>query len=142
MSRENAEKILSGEKTVEFREFKEHYGRMVLDKKVMKWREDNDAILSDVDLAYADPVRTVQTIHFYDYNKTFTLDVTVKETGIICINDGDVKMLQERFGCHEQDGNLEILNARGIPDNERQLLLYFAINTIISSSGSLSAESH
>lgn len=133
MSRENAEKILSGEKTVEFRDFKEHYGRMILDKRVLKWREDNDAVLTDEDLAYADPVRPVQTIHFYDYNKTWSLDVTVKETGIICVNADDVKMLQERFGCHEQDGNLVILDAKSIPDNERPLFFYFAINTIIHS---------
>ena len=133
MSRENAERILSGEKTVEFREFKEHYGRMVLDKNVMKWREDNDAVLSDEDLAYADPVRFVRTIHFYDYNKTFTLDVTVKETGIICINDEDVKMLQERFGCHEQDGNLAILNKKAVSDEERPLFLYFAIDHVVES---------
>ena len=135
ISRENAEKILSGEKTVEFREFKEHYGRMVLDKKVMKWREDNDAILSDEDLAYADPIRQVRTIHFYDYNKTFTLDVTLKETGIICVNDADVRMLQERFGCHEQDSNLVILDKQAVPDEERPLYLYFAIGQIITSSG-------
>ncbi len=133
MSRENAEKILSGEKTVEFREFKEHYGRMILDKKVMKWRTDNDASLSDEDLAYADPVRPVQTIHFYDYNKTWFLDVTIKETGIICINNEDVMMLRDRFGCHEQDRNLSILDAAAVPDNERPLFFYFAINTIIQS---------
>lgn len=133
MSRENAERILSGEKTVEFREFKEHYKRMILDKRVMNWRTDNDAILSDEDLAYAYPVRPVQTIHFYDYNKNWFLDVTIKETGIICINYEDVMMLQERFGCHEQDDNLSILDAKAIPDNKRPLLFYFAINTIIQS---------
>ena len=133
MSRENAERILSGEKTVEFREFKEHYKRMILDKRVMNWRTDNDAILSDEDLAYAYPVRPVQTIHFYDYNKNWFLDVTIKETGIICINYEDVMMLQKRFGCHEQDDNLSILDAKAIPDNKRPLFFYFAINTIIQS---------
>ena len=133
MSRENAERILSGEKTVEFREFKEHYGRMVLDKKVMKWREDYDAVLTDEDLAYADPLRQVRTIHFYDYNKTFTLDVTVKETGIICVNGADVTMLQERFGCHEQDANLAILDKQAVPEEERPLYLYFAISQVINS---------
>ena len=133
MSRQNAELIVAGKKTVEFREFKEHYGNRILDKKVMKWREDNDAILSDEDLAYADPVRPVQTIHFYDYNKIWCLDVTIKETGIICINNEDVTMLQERFGCHEQDGYLALLDSKGIPENERPLFFYFAINTIIRS---------
>ena len=133
MNRENAEAIACGMKTVEFRECKPFYGSRIFDKKVLAWRDahaDDTSILDD-EFQYADPVRQVRRIHFYDTAKTFTLDVTVKETGLIEVTEECVRMLQERFGCHEQDENLAILEAQRIPREERPVLFYFAIDKVI-----------
>ena len=119
-------------KTVEFRECKPHYGNRIFDKAVMRWRDlhNADPSVSDEDFACADPIRQVRQIHFYDYNGTWSLDVAVKETGIIAITESDIKMLQNRFGCHDYDEDPARLAAMGIPENERPLLFYFAINKV------------
>ena len=134
MKRDYAEAIVAGRKTVEFRDYIEHYGNRLLDKDVMRWREKNDTRLTDQDLMYANPIREVRMIHFYDYNGSWALDVAVKETGLVSIVYEDVKMLQERFSCHEQDHNLATLNSQNVPESERPVLFYFAIDGILSSS--------
>ena len=97
LKREYAEAIIAGIKPVEFRECKPHYGNRIFDKAVMHWRDlhDADPSVSDEDFACADPIRQVRQIHFYDYNGTWFLDVSVKETGLIAITDADIKMLQD-----------------------------------------------
>ena len=102
----------------------------------MAWRElhDQDTSISDEDYACADPVRQVFQIHFYDYNGTWQLDVAIKETGIISITEKDIRMLHDLFNCHDCDEDLARLNTLGIPENERPLLFYFAINKVLSSS--------
>ena len=99
----------------------------------MAWRElhDQDTSISDEDYACADPIRQVRQIHFYDYNGTWSLDVSVKETGLIAITDTDIKMLQDRFGCHDYDDEPARLTAIGIPESERPLLFFFAIDKIL-----------
>ena len=133
LKREYAEAIITGTKTVEFREVKPHYSNRILDKDVMAWRDlhDQDTSISDEDYACADPVRQVFQIHFYDYNGTWQLDVAVKETGIISITEKDILMLQERFNCHDYDNEPARLAGMGIPENERPLLFYFAIAKVI-----------
>lgn len=102
----------------------------------MHWRDlhDADRSISDEDFACADPIRQVRQIHFYDYNGTWFLDVSIKETGLISITEKDIRMLHERFNCHDCDEDLARLNTLGIPENERPLLFYFAINKVLSSS--------
>lgn len=136
MNRENAEAIASGRKTVEFRDCKPFYGSRIFDKRVMAWREahKDDATISDYEFQYADPLRQVRRIHFYDTAKTFTLDVSVKETGLIEITDECIQMLHERFNCHEQDENLAILNEMHLPNDERPVLFYFVIDKILDNS--------
>ncbi len=121
---------------MEFRESRPFYWARIYDKAVMKWIDahEHDASVSDEDFDCADPVRPVRTIHFYNYNKTWSLDVSVKETGMVALTDEGVRMLQERFSCHEQDENYAILNAQGVPQNERPILFYFAIDRVLSSS--------
>ena len=132
MKREYAEAIVAGSKTVEYREFKPHYSRRILDKNVLAWSDENDARLSDGDIAYVDPMRQVQSIHFYDYNGTWYLDVSVKETGLVSYTEDDVRYLNE-LGSHEMDEGLEYFSAHGTPENERPVYFYFAIEGIISS---------
>lgn len=133
MKREYAEAIIAGTKTVEFRECKPHYGNRIFDKRVLAWRDlhDQDATIPDEEYACADPIRQVRTIHFYDYNGTWSLDVAIKENGLISITESDIRMLQDRFGCHDYDEDPARLAAMGIPESERPLLFYFAIERVL-----------
>jgi len=99
----------------------------------MHWRDlhDADPSITDEDFACADPIRQVRQIHFYDYNGTWSLDVSVKETGLIAITEADIKMLQDRFACHDYDAEPARLTAMGVPENERPLLFFFAIDKIL-----------
>ena len=126
---------MAGRKTVEFREVKPHYSNRILDKRVMAWRDlhDQDTTIPDEEYEFADPIRQVRSIHFYDYNGTWSLDVAIKETGIITITESDIRMLQQRFGCHDYDEDPARLSAMGIPDSARPALFYFAVDHVIES---------
>lgn len=100
----------------------------------MDRRSRNDDSISDEDFFCADPVRPVRTIHFYNYSKTLSLDVAIKETGIVSLTEDGIHMLHERFNCHELDENYAAVLREGIPENERPLLFYFAIDQVIESS--------
>ena len=101
----------------------------------MSWIEahSEDRSIPDEEYFLADPVRQVKAIHFYDYNGTWSLDVSVNETGIIALTDEGIRILHERFGNYEMDENYEICKANGIPETERPLYFYFSIERIISS---------
>ena len=135
MNRENAEAIASGRKTVEFRECKPFYGSRIFDKRVMAWRvaHVDDVCISDNEFRYADPVRQVSRIHFYDTAKTFTLDVSVKETGLMAYTEEDMQFLHD-LGCFEMDDNYAILNSENVPLDERPVEFFFVIDKILSSS--------
>ena len=126
---------MAGRKTVEFREVKPHYSNRILDKRVMAWRDlhDQDTTIPDEEYEFADPIRQVRSIHFYDYNGTWSLDVAIKETGIITITESDIRMLQKRFGCHDYDDDPARLSAMGIPESDRPALFYFAVDHVIES---------
>ena len=135
LKRKYAEEIVAGTKVVEFREVKPHYGNRIFDKRVMAWRDLHveDGNVSNEEFDCADPVRQVRMIHFYDYNGTWSLDVSIKETGIIALDNEGLAYLNTAFNCHEMDDALAELSAAGVPEDERPLLFYFAIDTIISS---------
>ena len=101
----------------------------------MRWIETHseDNSIPDEEFFLADPVRQVKVIHFYDYNGTWSLDVSVKETGVISLNQEGIAYLNGSFDCHEMDYALPELEAEGIPSDQRPLLFYFALNTIIQS---------
>ncbi|MBQ6577384.1 MAG: hypothetical protein IJL91_06520 [Bacteroidales bacterium] len=126
---------MAGTKTVEFRDFTPFYHSRLYDKAVMKWIDDhgNDESISDEDFFCANPVRPVRSIHFYNYSKTLSLDVAVKETGIVSLTEEGIQMLHERFNCHELDENYEYCNANAISESERPLYFYFVIDLILFS---------
>ena len=123
LERDKAEMIVAGTKTVEFRDFTPFYHSRLYDKAVMKWIDDhgNDESISDEDFFCANPVRPVRSIHFYNYSKTLSLDVAVKETGIVSLTEEGIQMLHERFNCHELDENYEYCKANAISESERPL---------------------
>lgn len=132
LERDKAEKILAGTKTVEFRAFSPFYHSRLYDKAVMKWIDDHgtDDTISDEEFLCADPVRQVQTIHFYNYHKTWTLDVSIQENGIVSLTEEGIQMLHEHLNCHEMDDNYAAVVRAGIPKNKRPLFLYFAIHQV------------
>lgn len=134
MEKDKAEKIVAGTKTVEFRDFTPFYHSRFYDKAVLKWidKNGNDPTISDEEFACADPVRPVRSIHFYSYNNTWSLDVAIKETGIVALTAEGIRMMHERFNCYELDGNYEYCNANSIPETERPLYFYLAIDRILN----------
>lgn len=98
----------------------------------MAWRDlhDQDTTIPDEEYKCADPIRPVRTIHFYDYNGTWSLDVAIKKNGLITITDADIQMLQRDFGCHDYDADPARLAAMGIPESERPALFYFVIDSV------------
>lgn len=131
MTRENADEIIAGIKTVEYREFKEHYHRRLMDKKVMEWLREHDSLLTDEEYMYANPISPVRMIHFYDYNGTWFLDVSIKETGTLQFSAEDIRH-QHELGSSEQDEGFEWFESQYIPVPERDILYYFAIDSVIS----------
>ncbi len=132
LKREFAEDIVSGRKTVEYREFKSHYHKRLLDKEALKWVNEHNAMLTDDEIMYANPIRPVRRIHFYDYNGTWSLDVSIKETGTFSFKASDIRH-QHELGSHDYDEDYEEFQARGVPESQRPILYYFAIDRIISS---------
>lgn len=67
------------------------------------------------------------------HQKTLSLDVTVKETGIVSLSEEGIQMLHERFNCHEMDENYAAVIREGIPESKRPLYFYFVIDSILDS---------
>lgn len=134
MKREFAEKILTGEKKVEFRDCSEHYCKRLISQEMLDYIDKKLDDKNDPDFAlavdnYISSLRPVETIHFHNYNNTWFLDVRVKVNEIISITDEDVKFLQDEFNCHECDEDLEYYNKH--PRMERPSYFYFVIDEVL-----------
>ncbi len=129
IKREYAELILAGTKKLEFREYKPFYFKKLIDPNVAEYIQehidDNDVIM------FCDEIRQVNTIHFYDYNRSWFLDVEVMLTDVFCIKKLDIELLQEKYGCHDFDDELKRMEAMRVPDNERPYLFYFVIGKVL-----------
>ena len=128
-----ADEIIAGTKTVEYREYKEHYHKRLIDKNVVKWMVDNKALLTDDEYNSICFIRPVRKIHFYDYNGTWSLDVSIKETGMLSFSAADIKH-QHELGSAECDEEFVYYQNRGIPVIRRDKYYYFAIDHVIDSS--------
>lgn len=131
LRKEFAKQILSGEKTVEFRAFSEHYSDRLLDKDAGNWIQAH--IDDEEALFFANHVRKVNKIHFHNYNNTWTLDVECAANDYVAVIDKDVKFLQDNFDCHELDEQLADFNKR--KENNRPIYFFFALGEVIESKG-------
>ena len=134
MKREYAEAINQGTKTVEFRSFSPFYINKLYDKKVDEWiaaHPNNEDVKTAIKEMYVCALKHVHNLHFYNYNKSWTMDVECIENGVIMLCKEDVKMLQDEFNCHELDDDLKRLEALGVPEDERPLLFYFACGKVL-----------
>ena len=134
MKREYAEAIKKGTKRIEFRQFSQFYCNKLFDKNVDNYvntHKDNKDIIKALDENIITPMRIVKALHFYNYNKSWTMDVKCIENGVIMLCEEDVKYLQDKYGCHELDEDLK--SYEGVPDEQRPLLFYFAVGEITES---------
>lgn len=131
MRKEFAKEILAGTKTVEIRNYTEHYCNRLYDKKVLQYEEEHwdDELMKLQMIDFNDSVRAVETIHFHDYGKTWYLDVECIDNNTVLIVDEQVEQLQEEYDCHEFDEMLADLNAQKA--TERPIFFYFAVGKIL-----------
>ena len=87
---------------------------------------DDDEVMT-----FCSDIRQVEKIHFYNYNRSWYLDVEVTYNDVFCINKHDIEFLQENYGCHDFDDELKRMEAMRVPDNERPYLFYFEIGKIL-----------
>ena len=112
MKREWAEKIVSGEKTIEWRDYSRHYHQRLIDDKTQDFlnQHPDDELLHTVEPT---AIRPVKRIHFHNYNNTWTLDVKVKENNIVTVNEVGLQIMQEIYGTHDVDEDYEMAKRNG-----------------------------
>ena len=127
MRREFAEEILAGTKKVEIRSYSQHYVDRLYDKDVLAYEDKHwdDEVMRMQMIDFNDSVRAVKKIHFHNYNNSWFLDVECVDNNTVLLVNEQVKYLQDEYGCHEFDEELERLNRRNA--EERPTYFYFAI---------------
>ncbi len=131
MKREWAEKILTGEKKVEFRDYTEHYAKRLFDKNVMDYIDkhlNDEEFMAGYEYLYS-PLRQVETIHFHNYNNTWFLDVEVEINQIVEATQEDADYLHEEYGCDELYEDVEWQKKH--PREEMGKFFYFVIKDVI-----------
>ena len=125
MKREFAEAIIRGEKKVEFRAMSDSYMNRLYDDRVLQFMElhEDDPLVQEC----AEPLKLVKTIHFHNYNNSWTLDVECELNDVVLVNDEQVKYMQEEYGCHELDAQLKATKRSHL----KPMYFYFVIGKII-----------
>lgn len=131
MRREYAEEIVRGEKKVEVRSYSQHYCDRLYDKDVLAYEDKHwdDELMRMRMMDFNDSVRAVKKIHFHNYNNTWHLDVECVDNNTVLLVDEQVKYLQDEYGFHDFDEELERLDKKG--SNERPIFFYFAVGRIL-----------
>lgn len=131
MKREWAEKILMGEKKIEFRDYTEHYAKRLFDKDVMDYIDkhlDDEEFMAGYEYLYS-PLRQVETIHFHNYNNTWYLDVEVEINQIVEATQEDADNLFEEYGCDELYADVEWQKKH--PKEEIAKFFFFVVKDVI-----------
>ncbi len=129
MKREYAEQILAGTKKLEFREYKPFYIKKLIDARVADYIQKN---LEDDDvLTFCNDIRQVHKLHFYNYNRSWYLDVEVTFNDVFCVNKNDIERLHQQYGCHDFDEDLKYLDAAEVPEEERPWVFFFVVGKIL-----------
>lgn len=137
MKREEAMRIVRGDKNVELRNYSDFYCDRLLDDEVYRWAEqmikkgyDKEKVYSAIDLQ-----KEVEKIHFHNYNNSWYLDVSVSYNGSMTIDADDVEFLQNEYGCHEMDSSLEKVDEEirkgEISEAERPKAFFFVIDEVL-----------
>ena len=128
MKKENALDILAGTKKLEYREYSPFYISRLVDKNVAKYIQDH--VDDDDVLTFCNDLRQVKKIHFHDYNNSWILDVECTYVDVFSINRRDIEFLQDKYGAHDFDENLEYFEQNHVKDRPR--LFYLAIGKVLS----------
>ena len=87
MKKENALRILSGEKNVEYRPCTSYYRDRLYDKNVENFyerhKEDESIAREFCHYGFLDALRRVKKIHFHNYSNTWYLDVELVSNGYV-----------------------------------------------------------
>lgn len=106
MTKANALDILNGKKVIEARKLSSKYEKMFTNFKQL---EENERLRKEGRENECQPIlRTdIEAIHFYSTGAPWFLDVAIDEIGIGEVTEEGIKFMQEEFGFHEFDEQLE-----------------------------------
>lgn len=124
-----AKKILKGEKPLEYRSFSQFYCSRLLDSELTEFISKN--VNDEEVMCFYNDLRPVKKIHFYDYGRTWFLDIKCKLVDTFVLKRDDIEYLQKKYGVHDFDDDLEIMEKAGIPVNERPMFFYFVCGEVI-----------
>lgn len=129
MKREYAEQILRGEKPLEFRAYSPFYIKRLVDLEVSDYIgthiDDDDVV------RFCNDIRQVKKIHFHNYNNSWFLDVECTFNDVFCINKQDVEFLKGKYGVHDFDDELAMMEAANVPKKDRPWLFYFVCGEVL-----------
>lgn len=132
MKKENALRILHGEKNVEYRPLSEHYAERLYDKKVMDFYErhkEDDGIADEYGhYGNLDPLRQVRRLHFHNYANSWYLDVEVCMTDSIAANEEGLDIVNN-LGDHELDKLVKDFESR--KEDNRPMFFIFGISKVL-----------
>ena len=125
IKREDAEAIIRGDKTVEFRAMSEYYIKRFYDEQVLQFMQEHrdDPLVQEC----ADPLKVVKTIHLHNYNNSWSLEVECKLNNVLVVNEETVRHMQEEHRCYELDSILEQEKDK----HEKSMFFYFVLGPII-----------
>ena len=134
LTKQNAEDIINGSKKVEYRDFTDFYIKRVMDEEIvnaLNCYKDNEQVKAicapDEVKDVLDPVRIVNTIHFHNYNNTWSLDVECINNDLVFVDEEIADWICEEFGDLEC---LRLIEKEG-EDFKPFYVFYFAIGKII-----------
>ena len=129
MKRAYAEQILAGTKKLEFREYKPFYIKRLIDPEVADYIQahpDDEDVLT-----FCNEIRQVNSIHFHDYNNSWFLDVECTYNDEFSIVPNDIRMLNEKYGCHDFDDDLKRMEAMNVPIEDCPWLFFFVCGKVL-----------
>lgn len=132
MTKANALDILNGKKVIEARKLSSKYEKMFTNFKQL---EENERLRKEGRENECQPIlRTdIEAIHFYSTGAPWFLDVAIDEIGIGEVTEEGIKFMQEEFGFHEFDEQLEEFKKN--PPEEIPLFYYLHISEVINHEG-------
>ena len=107
---------------------------MLYSKEMLAWQDahwDEGELMQLQIMDFTSIVRPVYSIHFYNYNNSWNLDVECIDNNLMLVNDESVKALHDMYNSDEFDELLGYLNAENIPDDQRPCYFYFAVGKIL-----------
>jgi hypothetical protein len=112
MRREHAERILSGEKRIEWRNYSMSYYSRLIDDKTAEYlsAHRDDGLLMEL---CPTAIRPVSSIHFHNYNNSWTMDCEVLENNVLTIDKTGIGIMHDVYGNHDCDEEYEELSRMG-----------------------------